>query len=168
MKLIAKKCLSAVAGLIHGYPEKESGLSKYPLLWMIDEAVKSGLQVNPRTVNQLAWGNQRKGSPYHYVAPDVKGDLHTSLKGAWWILEFIPKSAKYKEWPERQTHFGFYIPDAEPRLIPEDAFIHDSAFLRKDAGIGYNPINLPSRHQAVPMPVPPSHAAQEAAAAEED
>ena len=27
-----------------GYPEKESGLSKYPLLWMIDEATKCGLR----------------------------------------------------------------------------------------------------------------------------
>src|SRR3954451_17450332 len=76
-----------------GYPEKESGLSKYPLLWMIDEAVNCGLQVNQATVNQLAWGIQRKGSPYSYVVPDVRGDLHTSLSGAWWILEYIPKSA---------------------------------------------------------------------------
>ena len=63
-----------------GYPEKQSGLSKYPLLWMIDEAVKCGLKVNQATVNQLAWGIQRKGSPYSYVAPDVRGDLHTSLR----------------------------------------------------------------------------------------
>ncbi|MFX8414320.1 DUF2235 domain-containing protein, partial [Acinetobacter baumannii] len=39
-----------------GYPEVESGLSKFPLIWMIDEAVKHGLAVDPRTVNQLAWG----------------------------------------------------------------------------------------------------------------
>ena len=64
-----------------GYPEKESGLSKYPLLWMIDEAVKCGLTVNQATVNQLAWGIQRKGSPYSYVVPDVRGDLHNSLSG---------------------------------------------------------------------------------------
>ncbi len=63
-----------------GYPEKESGLSKYPLLWMIDEATKCGLQVNQATVNQLAWGVQRKGSPFSYVVPDVRGDLHTSLR----------------------------------------------------------------------------------------
>src|SRR6478752_8986909 len=50
-----------------GYPEKQSGLSKYPLLWMIDEARKCGLEVNQATVNQLAWGIQRKGSPYSYV-----------------------------------------------------------------------------------------------------
>src|SRR5436190_10169762 len=85
-----------------GYPEKQSGLSKYPLLWMIDEATKCGLQVNQATVNQLAWGIQRKGSPYSYVVPDVRGDLHTSLSGAWWLLEYLPKSASYREWPARK------------------------------------------------------------------
>jgi hypothetical protein len=55
-------------------PEKESGLSKFPLLWMIDEAVKSGLAVDRRTVNQLAWGVQQKGSPFSYVSPDIMRD----------------------------------------------------------------------------------------------
>ncbi len=42
-----------------GYPETQSGLSKYPLLWMIDEAVKSGLAVNPATVKH--WLGARRG-----------------------------------------------------------------------------------------------------------
>jgi len=141
-----------------GYPEKESGLSKYPLLWMIDEATKCGLQVNQATVNQLAWGIQRKGSPYSYVVPDVRGDLHTSLSGAWWILEYLPKSAKYREWPERQVYFGWYIPDGEPRLIPDGAVIHESALLRMDALPAYRPVNMPKQYEKFPMPVPPAHA----------
>src|SRR6476660_5328217 len=135
-----------------GYPEKESGLSKYPLLWMIDEARKCGLEVNQATVNQLAWGIQRKGSPYSYVVPDVRGDLHNSLSGAWWILEYLPKSARYKEWPERKAYFGWYIPDGEPRLIPDGAMIHESAVLRMDAMPGYRPVNLPKQFEKFPMP----------------
>ena len=145
-----------------GYPEKQSGLSKYPLLWMIDEAAKCGLTVNQATVNQLAWGVQRKGSPYSYVVPDVRGDLHTSLSGAWWILEYLPKSASYKEWPARKTYFGWYIPDAEPRLIPDGAIIHKSAILRMDAMPSYRPVNLPKQFEKFPMPVPPAHASAEA------
>ena len=150
-----------------GYPEKQSGLSKYPLLWMIDEAVKCGLKVDQSTVNTLAWGRQRKGSPYSYVAPDYKDQLHNSLTGAWWILEFIPKLAKYKEWPARQAHFGLYIPDAEPRPIPEDAFIHESVVKRMEAIKDYRPVNLPSRYQTFPMPQPPApvQAAEQAAGA---
>jgi uncharacterized protein (DUF2235 family) len=144
-----------------GYPEKESGLSKYPLLWMIDEATKCGLTVNQATVNQLAWGIQRKGSPFSYVAPDVRGELHTSLRGAWWILEYIPKSASYKEWPARKSYFGYYIPDAEPRLIPDGAIVHESALLRMDAMPGYRPVNLPKHFEKFPMPVAPAHASAE-------
>ena len=141
-----------------GYPEKESGLSKYPLLWMIDEATKCGLGVNQATVNQLAWGVQRKGSPFSYVVPDVRGELHTSLRGAWWILEYLPKSAKYREWPARKTHFGYYIPDAEPRFIPDGAIIHESALARMDAMPSYRPVNLPKHFEKFPMPVAPVHA----------
>ncbi|MCK1517744.1 DUF2235 domain-containing protein [Bradyrhizobium sp. 190] len=141
-----------------GYPEKQSGLSKYPLLWMIDEATSCGLQVNQATVNQLAWGIQRKGSPFSYVVPDVRGELHDSLRGAWWILEYLPKSARYKEWPARKTHFGYYIPDAEPRLIPDGAIIHESALMRMDAMPSYRPVNLPKQYEKFPMPVAPGHA----------
>ncbi|QHO73399.1 hypothetical protein ACH79_12770 [Bradyrhizobium sp. CCBAU 051011] len=144
-----------------GYPEKESGLSKYPLLWMIDEATKCGLQVNQATVNQLAWGIQRKGSPFSYVVPDIRGDLHTSLTGAWWLLEYLPKSASYKEWPARKAHFGYYIPDAEPRFIPDGAVIHESALQRMDALPSYRPVNLPRQYEKFPMPVPPAHASAE-------
>src|SRR6187551_1641428 len=73
-----------------GYPEIESGLSKYPLIWMINEAVTCGLAVDPRTVNQLAWGVQRKGSPFSYVRPDIMRDPHESLTGAWRPLEWLP------------------------------------------------------------------------------
>ena len=101
---------------------------------MIDEAVQCGLAVNPRTVNQLAWGVQRKGSPFSYVAPDVAGDLHTSLSGAWRILEYVPKKpTNTRNGRSAQSHFGFYIPDAEPRLIPDGALIHESVLKRMAA-----------------------------------
>jgi uncharacterized protein (DUF2235 family) len=81
-----------------GYPERESGISKYPLLWMIGEAVAHGLGVDPRTVNHLGWGVARKGSPYTYVEPDFKAQLHNSCTKFWPFLEPMPKSDKYKEW----------------------------------------------------------------------
>jgi uncharacterized protein (DUF2235 family) len=139
-----------------GYPEKESGLSKYPLLWMIDEACKCGLTVNTQTVKQLAWGVQRKGSPFSYVAPDFRTDAHNSMTMAWRVLEYLPKSDGYKEWPQRKSHFGFYIPDSEPRLIPDDAVIHESVEKRMNAGLGYQPVNFPRRYTTFPMPDPPS------------
>jgi uncharacterized protein (DUF2235 family) len=134
-----------------GYPEAESGLSKYALIWMIEEAVKYGLAVNRQTVNQLAWGRQRKGSPFHYVAPDVRQDVHESLSPAWRALEYLPRSDKYKEWPERRSLLGYYIPDAEPRVIPRDAFLHESVIKRMNACPRYRPINVPPTYRVVPM-----------------
>jgi uncharacterized protein (DUF2235 family) len=138
-----------------GYPEKESAISKYPLIWMIEEAVKCGLVVDRRTVNQLAWGIQRKGSPFSYVAPDFTGELHSSMTWAWRPLEYLPKSDKYKEWKERPSFLGHYIPDAEPRPIPEGVFIHESVVKRMAAVPTYKPVNMPSHYQVIPIPPDP-------------
>jgi hypothetical protein len=39
-----------------GYPEIESGPAKYPLGWLIDEAVHYGLEVNMSMYNHLVLG----------------------------------------------------------------------------------------------------------------
>jgi uncharacterized protein (DUF2235 family) len=134
-----------------GYPEKDSGLSKYPLLWMIEEAVKCGLAVNRATVNQLAWGRQRQGSPFSYVAPDFMSPAHDSMSAGWRLLEYFPKADKYKEWKARKSYLGHYIPDAEPRAIPEDAFIHESVERKIKQDPNYRPVNIPARYQVIPM-----------------
>lgn len=138
-----------------GYLESESGLSKYPLIWMIEEAVLHGLAVDRRVVNQLAWGVHRKGSPFHYVEPDVMRDPHNSLSAAWRALEWLPKADKYKEWEKRRSMLGWYIPNAEPRPIPDNAFIHQSVLRRMELVPAYKPINMPSRYRTVPMAASP-------------
>jgi uncharacterized protein (DUF2235 family) len=141
-----------------GYPEAESGESKYPLLWMIEEAEKAGLNFNKRTVNQLAWGIQRKNSPFQYVPPAFTGEtgkLHDSMNALWRVLEYLPKSATYREWPERKVVAGFYIPACEPRLIPEGAHVHESVLKRMEVDANYRPVNLPKDFVTVPMPVRP-------------
>ena len=141
-----------------GYAEKKSGLSKFPLIWMIEEAVKHGLSVNRQTINQLAWGIQRKGSPFSYVAPDIMRAPYDSMTPAWRLLEYIPKADKYKEWQARKSYLGYYIPNAEPRFIPLDSFIHESVVRRMEVVPNYKPVNLPARYQIFPMPsAPPEH-----------
>jgi uncharacterized protein (DUF2235 family) len=155
-----------------GYPEIQSGLSKYPLLWMIEEAVKCGLRVDRATVNQLGWGRQRKNSPFSYVKPGFLPDPtnpesaawqpHNSMNAAWRAIEYWPKKDKYKEWPERKSLLGHYIPDAEPRLIPEDAFIHESAIEKIAKDPSYKPVNIPAKYQTVPMLTAPVEPAADA------
>lgn len=132
-----------------GYPERESGLSKYPLLWMIEEARNHGLVFNIQAINQLVRGIKRKGSPFDYVGPDFNANPHNSLTAAWRLLEKLPKKVKYKEWPSRKTWFGYYIPHGEPRNVPVDAHIHDSVLKHRANSDSYRPVNLPSKFQTV-------------------
>ena len=68
------------------------------------------------------------------------------------------RRATYKEWPARKVHFGYYIPDAEPRFIPDGAIIHESVMLRMEAMPSYRPVNLPKQYEKFPMPEAPVHA----------
>jgi hypothetical protein len=63
-----------------GYPEEQSGLSKYPLLWMIAQAQAAGLRIDDSMVNHLGWGMTRPGSTHQYVKPDPAAQLHVSLE----------------------------------------------------------------------------------------
>ncbi len=64
-----------------GYPEAESALSKYPLLWMIEEAAKCGLNFDPQIVSQLAWGMPTQGNPFKHTAPDFAGVNNVQMTG---------------------------------------------------------------------------------------
>ena len=127
-----------------GYPETEGGLSKLPLLWMINQAKAAGLKTSTAMFNHLVLGKARKNSIRTYVSPDPAGPLHRSLKGFWWILELLPKRTKRREWPPRRSLLGFYLPLGEPRLVPEGARIHRSVFERMAKVPGYRPVNLPN------------------------
>jgi uncharacterized protein (DUF2235 family)/membrane protease YdiL (CAAX protease family) len=158
-----------------GYPESESALSKYPLLWMIAQASAlpegDALRFDERLVDWLGRGRTPPdGDPqYIYVAPDPRGELHQSLTGAWWLFEPFPKNAKRKEWPSRRTFLGlFYIPWAEPRPIPnrpwqgvpsdEPFFIHSSAVARVADCADYRPVNLPAEFAIDSTEGPPAPA----------
>lgn len=129
-----------------GYPETESGAAKYPLQWMIDEAVAHGLQINRAMYDHLVLGHAREGGSRTYVAPDVTAKLHNSMTWGWKLLEWIPKRSTLRDWPERISAFGFYIPRCEPRRIDEGARVHHSVFERLDADPGYRPVNLPLKN----------------------
>lgn len=134
-----------------GYPEEESALSKFPLLWMAQEAKAAGLRLNTSMVNHLGRGTPRKNSRHAYVPPDARGMVHRSLKGAWLALEPLPKSAKLREWKGRRTLLGLYIPWGEPRPMPEDAIVHQSVLDRVAARMGYGPRNLPASPRIEPI-----------------
>jgi len=128
-----------------GYPEKGSGLSKYPLRWMIDQAHAAGLKMNTAMFNHLVLGHSRKDSQREYDPPSPDAEPHRSLKGFWWVLEFIPKLTKFRDWPLRPTFLGLYLPLAEPRPIAKNALVDPSVEEHQQAHPEYQPVNLAER-----------------------
>ena len=155
-----------------GYPEAESGLAKYPLLWMIGEAEAAGLRIDAGMKARLAQGSPgAPDRPSPYVPPSPTAQLHKSLAEFWWLLEPLPKYYALKEWPRRIVFLLFYIPWAEPRPIPnrpwrgvppeEPFFVHSSVLARIDDCPDYRPVNLPAHFEVEsaagppPRPIPP-------------
>lgn len=162
-----------------GYPEKESGLSKFPLMWMFEQAQDLGddsLAFDAEMIDRLGRGVMPEGAnpKFAYVAPDATAEIHRSLSGPWWVLEPLTKKSKYKEWPRRWAFLWRYIPWAEPRPIPnrpwkgeaaKDKFlVHNSVCFRIAEREDYRPLNLPAEYevetaagQSGPIPtVPPA------------
>jgi len=145
-----------------GYPENESGLSKFPLNWLIEEAKAHGLKVSISMQNHLVLGLPRAGSKDVYVAPNAAATLHQSMTPAWKALEWIPKRAMWEEWTPRLKFDGFYIPDAEPRMIdnsvapgtantPVKPRVHQSVLDRMKLVPDYQPINFPRDYNVEPL-----------------
>jgi uncharacterized protein (DUF2235 family) len=132
-----------------GYPEEKSGIAKFSLKWMIQEAQKAGLRINTAQFNHLVLGKPRQGGKNTYTPPEATAPVHNSMTWGWLWMEYLPRQAKYRDWPKRKEFLGFYLPACEPRLIAEDAFIHHSVIERLEKVSDYKPENLPKKYQII-------------------
>lgn len=103
-----------------GYPETESGLSKYPLEWMISEAASKGLLVEDDRVSEVLGTAQ--GSSYCPADPQAK--LHNSLSGFWRLAEFWPK----KRWNSSLKRHDFAPNLFARRQMGPAPIVHDVAW----------------------------------------
>jgi uncharacterized protein (DUF2235 family) len=126
-----------------GYSETESGAAKYPLRWMIDEAVVHGLEIRKSMYNHLVLGYPLPRGRHTYTAPDFTAKIHNSMNWAWSLLEGIPKRTTRRDWLQRQSVLGWYLPLCEPRRIDDRALVHHSVLDRVNADPNYRPVNLP-------------------------
>src|SRR5262249_40486143 len=94
------------------------------LEWMLGEARAANLLVDPAKVD-LVLG--RAG--HAYAPPDPKGQMHESLKGFWWVAEYLPK--RHYNWKTRKWEYRLNM--GRRRTIPPGSVIHVSAFERGQA-----------------------------------
>lgn len=128
-----------------GYPEGESGLSKIPLIWMVEEAKKADLIITPATFRRLAHGDPDLGTSktgpnaqHDYARPSALAPIHKSLGFGWMPFEILPKRTTYIE-TRRWKLFGLYIPFAEPRRLRPEHVIDDAVYCRRARMDRYRP-----------------------------
>ena len=139
------------------YPEDESELSKGSLAWMLGEAHAAGLSIDLERA-RMVLGQKRPPLRWMppYVAPDATTcHIHDSLKGPWWLLEFLP----HHNYDRSLGRCGWTLPCGHRRFIPEGSVLHSSVQERRLAFEGYAPPNLPATYtieNTIPLPEPPS------------
>ncbi len=103
-----------------GWPEAESGISKYPLEWMAREAQKAGLLLDEGRLQEvlgLAPG------PYAPRAADAK--VHYAMQPWTWALtEFVPK----KHWNYEKGRWEWRANLFRRRSLPPTPVVHDVAW----------------------------------------
>jgi uncharacterized protein (DUF2235 family) len=104
-----------------GYPEKESGLAKVTLQWMLDQASAENMAIDEDQVRRLVEGP--------ITRPDIKAEQHESLKGFYWLLEYL-------KLPHQKLMDGIWIKEKIRylgkgwRTVAPGDLVHDSVRLR--------------------------------------
>jgi len=108
------------------YPESQSGLSKVTLEWMLHEAAEAGLIID-RSKAAVVLGKAARPEPWmpQYVAPDGNAQMHDSLRGFWWILEYLPH--RYVDFRSGSPVVRWRIPRGARRQIPTGSTIYEFA-----------------------------------------
>jgi uncharacterized protein (DUF2235 family) len=125
-----------------GYVEAEAGLSKIALKWMVDQAKKFFLLLDPiMEVDVLP----QQDTP-EYAAPNPLACQHESLKGLWWIVELLPK--QYRD-PAQNFKNRWIIHRGQHRYVADGSNIHTSIIERINKLSSYRPPNIPATFQEV-------------------
>jgi uncharacterized protein (DUF2235 family) len=64
-----------------GYSDEQSGLAKICLEWMLHEARRHDLRIDP--------GKEKEFMEAPKSCPDVLGPQHESLQKLWWVIEYV-------------------------------------------------------------------------------
>ena len=126
-----------------GYLEAESGLSKMALGWMVRQASQNGLRFDPSAEAIILPAVTTATS----AAPDAAAPQHESLRGLWWLAEFLPKRIKD---PAAGFKPRWIIHCGRHRYVAAGSKIHTSVFERRSRVLTYSPPNLPAQYLEVP------------------
>lgn len=95
-----------------GYPESEGGLWRVTFDWMVSEAQRFGLIVDPARLQLVLNKSPRPANPW--AEPQ-----HESLKGIWWVGEVFPKLVYDAE--TKTNHIRFNL--GRRRAVPNGGLV---------------------------------------------
>jgi uncharacterized protein (DUF2235 family) len=102
-----------------GWPEPESGMSKYPLAWMATEAIQAGLLVDQSRLDEVLGL-----SPGPYAPASPTAQVHYGM-GFWWALtEIVPR----KHWNFEKQSWEWRANLFRRRSLPVEPVVHDVAW----------------------------------------
>jgi hypothetical protein len=125
-----------------GYVEVDAGLSKIALEWMVREAERVDVVFNAQAKAAIMPSQSTK----EYAAASPLAKKHESLRGLWWIPEFVPK--RFRD-PTKGFEQRWIIPLGRFRTLESRALIHKSVFARKRSDATYAPTNIPEDYREV-------------------
>lgn len=132
-----------------GYPERDSGLSKIALGWMMDEARSAGLLLDEAAA-ALVLGAGASGAGC-YARPDPDATLHDSLTRWWRPAEWLPRPHRDAATGRRTWRANRF----KRRELPPGAVVHDAAWARGGGYAGRLPAGAVRLSQAGwPVPEP--------------
>jgi len=115
-----------------GYPDTQvyGGLWRLSFKWLLDEAQKAGLIIDPQRLNTVLSRTQPSPTPW-------RDPQHESLTAKWWPVEFFPKLQWRPDLKMQVPAIGL----GHHRFIHDQALMHRST-LQRIREINYSPPNL--------------------------
>ncbi len=102
-----------------GFPEADSGLSKYPFVWVTEEAVKAGLLIDWGRFDEVLGITPGPYAPLSPTAP-----VHYGMSLIWALTEFVPR----KHWNFTKDAWEWRMNLFRKRSYPSVPVVHDVAW----------------------------------------
>jgi uncharacterized protein (DUF2235 family) len=102
-----------------GFPEADSGISKYPLEWMAMEAKAAGLLLDPKRLSDVLGDTDPR-----YAKASPTATLHLSMGLLWGLTEVVPR----KHWNWKTAKWEWRANLFRRRTLPDAPAVHRVAW----------------------------------------
>lgn len=108
-----------------GGKRRNSARSQITFKWMVEKAGEAGVLIVNRTHKHVSGEvNYTSTTRHAYPKADPQAKVQESLKGLWWILEFLPSNMP-KVISSRSERTSIHLPLGKQRILPKAAELYE-------------------------------------------